>query len=224
MLSEIRTGVVSAADGTVNPSRGDKTGALVATDAHGRFAEATRRGFVYSTGMTLTSIAISTFTTLTNTTTPIVGVWNPATNIVNLEILYAVLGVTWTALTNTGGGPFVWAYSTGNSAISTGLTPLNRRTMVATGSQAKGFANTALTGLTNNLVIAGTAALQGGSAAFAQVDTAVGFSPFYTSGQEMLEGSFIVPPGGVLALLATTTPVAHSAASMLVWEEVPILS
>ena len=33
---------------------------------------------------------------------------------------------------------------------------------------------------------------------------------------------FIAPPGGVLALLATTTPVAHSASSGLVWEEVPL--
>jgi len=37
---------------------------------------------------------------------------------------------------------------------------------------------------------------------------------------QQLHGRF--PPGGVLALFATTTPVAHSAASMIVWEEVPI--
>jgi hypothetical protein len=40
--------------------------------------------------------------------------------------------------------------------------------------------------------------------------------------QELFDGSVIVPPGGVIALLATTTPAAHSAVSALVWEEVPV--
>ncbi len=39
---------------------------------------------------------------------------------------------------------------------------------------------------------------------------------------ELFDGALIVPPGGVLALLCSLTPVGHSAASGLVWEEVPI--
>jgi len=223
MLAELRVGELLAASGTVNPGRTDVTGSLITTDGHGRLAEATRRGRVFSTGMTLTSISNSTFTTLTNTTTPIVGVWNPSTNTVNLEILMASLAVTMTALQATGAGGFVWAYSIGNTAISTGLNPVNRKTLTAAGSSAKGFANTALTGLTNNLVIAGASSLCGGAGLnIAALQTAAGFLPEQTSISEWLEGQWVIPPGGILALLATTTPVAHSAASMLVWEEVPI--
>ena len=39
---------------------------------------------------------------------------------------------------------------------------------------------------------------------------------------EQIDGAVIVPPGGVLALLATATGVAHSAVSSLLWEEVPL--
>jgi hypothetical protein len=37
-----------------------------------------------------------------------------------------------------------------------------------------------------------------------------------------IDGAIVVPPGGVLALLATGTPVAVSAASSLLWEELPV--
>ena len=39
---------------------------------------------------------------------------------------------------------------------------------------------------------------------------------------ENFDGSLIIPPGYVLALMATTTPVAHSAVSNILWEEVPL--
>ena len=141
----------------------------------------------------------------------------------NLVILQAFLGVTITATTNTGGAPFVWATSIGNTAISTGSVPLNRKTMIASGSFAKGMSGIALTGLTNAPAVKGVSALGSGSVGgYSQVDTAVGFSPSYVPSFENIDGAWIVPPGGLLALFATTTPVAHSAASMIVWEEVPI--
>jgi len=65
--------------------------------------------------------------------------------------------------------------------------------------------------------------LGGGSnvqAAFLQ--TQAGAVTPQVSSIEYIEGAIIVPPGGVLALLATTTPVAHSAASGLLWEEVAL--
>jgi hypothetical protein len=228
MLAEMRTGETLAADGTVNPGRSGKTGALIVQDAHGRFAEATRRGRLFSTGMGLTSINNATFTTATlgATATPVVGVWNPGTSTVNLEVLLAALVLAVTAGTATGPGGFSWLYSIGNNAITTGLNPVNRRTLGATGALGKGFAGTALTGLTTNLVVAGASALMGGNLKnISSVETAVGQNIGYGGvTQEILDGSWLVPPGGVLALLCHTTPVAHSAASMLVWEEVPIVS
>jgi hypothetical protein len=80
-----------------------------------------------------------------------------------------------------------------------------------------------LTGLTNNLVVRGASALGGGSSAnFSFVGTAVGQATSNVPSVENIDGGIIVPPGSVLALLATTTPVAHSAAGMLLWEEVAL--
>jgi hypothetical protein len=39
---------------------------------------------------------------------------------------------------------------------------------------------------------------------------------------EEFDGSMIIPPGGVLALLNTVSTTTISVASMLLWEEVPL--
>jgi hypothetical protein len=153
----------------------------------------------------------------------VLGVWNPANNQVNLVIVQAVLGLTMTALQATGAAPFVWATQTGQGAISTGAQPLNRKTLTQAGSAARDVTNVALTGLVGNLAVRGASALGGGSAEGAAfLATAVAMQTQQASYVEQIDGAIIVPPGGVLALLATTTPVAHSAASMLLWEEVAV--
>lgn len=224
MLAEVRTGPITSSDAAVNPARGGKQGDIITSDGHGRFYEANYRGVLYSGGMTATSISNATFTTATlgATATPIVGVWNPGTSTVNLAIAQASLAVTMTALQNTGCGGFMWCTSTGNNALTLGSTPLNRKTLTASGSQAKDMSGIALTGLTNNLVVRTASALMGGSSkALAELDTAIGMTTAMTGcAMEPIDGSWIVPPGGILALLCTTTPVAHSAASGILWEEV----
>ena len=112
--------------------------------------------------------------------------------------------------------------STGNNAISTGANPLNRLTLAASGSVAKNMSGVALTGLTNNLVVYGTSGLQGGANNNVSVlQTQVGLVPSAFVAVDDIEGTIIVPPGAVLALLCSSTPVAISAASDLSWEEVP---
>lgn len=213
-------------DGVVATFRQGRQGEQIVSGLHGRFYEQNLRGNVFSGGMTATSISAATFTTgtLGATCTPIAGVWNPSTSGVNLVILQAMLAVTMTALQNTGCGTFVWCTSTGNAVISTGNAPLNRKTLAAAGSQAKDVSGVALTGLTTNLSIRNASALMGGSSkALAELDTAVGMTTTMTGCPiEQIDGAWIIPPGGVLALLCTTTPVAHTAASGLVWEEVPV--
>jgi hypothetical protein len=220
-----RVGPDTLQDGAEAKFRQGKQAEQIVAELHGRWYESNYRGNVYSAGMGFTSISNVTFTvaTLGVTCTPIVGVWNPANTGVNLEILYATLGVGVTALQATGAGPFVWCMSTGNGAITTGAQPLSRSTLALAGSKARDMTNVALTGLTNNLVQRFASSLGGGSnvqAAF--LATQVGALPAQVSSVEQLEGSLIVPPGGVLALLAAATGVAHSATSGLVWEEVPI--
>ncbi len=223
-----QVGLQTLSDGVIGGRiRQGRNAEQVVQDLHGRFFEQNFRGNIYSDGLaTLTSISNTTFTvnTLGATCTPIAGLWNPSTNTVNLVVLSAALGITVTASTATGAGPFVWALSVGNAAISTGSTPLNRKTLANSGSIAKGMSGVACTGQTNALVAKFASAMNGGVAGnFSFVGTAVG--DFTISGgmaEEHFDGSLIVPPGGLLALLATTTAVAHSAVSAIVWEEVPV--
>ena len=221
-----QVGVQNNADGStpIQGFRQGKQGDLIASELHGRYYEQNYRGNIFSGGMSLTAINAATFTTatLTASCTPIAGVWNPLNSGVNASIITAKLSVALTALQNTGAGPYVWAVSTGNSAsLTNGLQPWKRNTLTQAGSMLKNLAGVALTGLTNPLGIVGASGVYGGNAYnIPSLGTAAGFSTTQTSSVEWLDGLFIVPPGGVLVLLATTTPVAHSVSSTLIWEEV----
>jgi hypothetical protein len=221
-----RVGPDTLQDGAEAKVRQGKNAEQIVQELHGRFYEQNYRGALFSGGMGLTAINNVTYTsaTLGATVTPIVGVYNPLGSPVNLVILQAVLGVTVTAATATGPGAFVWAAGITTVAVTTGGAPFNRKTLQAAGSAAKDMTNVAPTGLSPNLVVRGASALTGGNLkSISSVETAVGQNigvAGYTT--ENIDGGLIVPPGGVLALLATATPVAHSAASMLLWEEVPV--
>lgn len=220
-----RVGPDALADGSLAKVRLGRAAEQVFTELHGRFYEQALRGVLFSGGMGLTAINNATYTTgtLGATVTPVIGVYNPGASIVNLVILQASLGVAVTAATATGGAPFVWATSIGNNGVSTGAQPLNRRTLLTGGSAGLDLTNVAPTGLTNNLTVRHASSLGGGSSmAFSFVGTAAGAVTEFVPSVENIDGGIIVPPGGVLALLATTTPVAHSAASAILWEEVPI--
>lgn len=221
-----QVGPAVVGDGTEAPFRQGKSGDAVVQQLHGRLYETNYRGALFSGGMGLTAISNVTFTTgtLGATVTPIIGVYNPVGSSVNLAILQAMLGVTVTAGTATGGAPFVWASTITTVPITTGAQPLNRKTLQAQGSAARDLTNVAPTGMTPNLAVRFASALTGGTLKnVSSVETAVGQN-IGTAGftVEQVDGAIIVPPGGVLALLATTTPVAHSAASGLLWEEIPV--
>src|SRR6266404_8547188 len=175
-LIEGQSGPVIVQDGATGNLRIGRYSDLIVSELQGRFAEAAFRNMLFSGGMTLTSINNVTFTsaTLGATCTPIAGVWNPANSGVNALVLQAMLGITITAATSTGGGPFVWASSIGNTLINiaTGLQPWSRKTLGQTGSAIKNMAGVALTGITNALVVMQASALAGGSAGnYSQVDT-----------------------------------------------------
>lgn len=202
-------------------ARGGKQGDQIASELHGRFYEQAYRGFTYGAGSSLTALSANTIS-LSATTTPIVGVWNPSSNGVNLVLLQAGLQLIANAATATAPGGFVWAASFNNPSITTGAVPINRKTLQAGGSNAKAFNGTvALTGLTNNLVI-----LEG--ADFVGLHTiayaAVAATAFYNGvgGVQNFDGQIIVPPGGVIALLNTVSTTTFSATSRLLWEEVPV--
>lgn len=214
--------------GTFKPLTAGISGAQRVSDAHGRFLQAALENRLFSGGMGLTSINNATFTsaTLGATCTPIAGVYNPLGSGKQLSILGAGLNGAVTAATATGPGGFVWAAGVTTTGLTLGGAPFSRLSLLAAGSVAKNMAGLALTGLTPNLSIWGASALMFGNLKnISSVETAVGQN-IGVGGVtwENFDGSVIVPPGGVLALLATTTPVAHSAASILLWEELPILT
>jgi hypothetical protein len=208
-------------DGVQVPIRQGRYADVIVSELQGRFYEANYRNQLFSNGCSLTALTANTIT-LTATTTPILGVYNPANSPVNLVILQAALDVTINNLTNGAGpGAFVWATSIGNTAISTGSAPFNRKSMVASGSQAKGMSFVALTGLTNNLVVLEGADFPPPSGLTYGTFPATAVIPVY-SGVQNFDGNLIVPPGGVLALLNTVSSTLWSVAGRLLWAETNI--
>ena len=228
MLVSTNVGPQQGPTGTQFPFlRADSQAGLIVSELHGRFAEQAVRGNLYSGGMALSSISNATYTVATTgaTATPIVGIYNPLGSGVNAYVLQAALNVVITAATNTGCGGFNWMTATSQSAISTGAAPLNRSTLLAAGSKCKDMSNAALTSLNGATVARQGSSLGGGSVAnYSFVGTAVGIATPNFSSVENFDGSIIVPPGGFLGLFANTTPVAHSAVSSILWEEVPVMS
>lgn len=208
-------------DGTEQSFRQLRDGSMAVAQAHGRFYEPTYRGNVYSIGASITALSANTIS-LSSTTTPIIGIWNPTTSIVNCVIMQAAITVVSNNLTSGAGpGLFVWASSLANSAITTGSTPFNRKTLASSGSYAKGFPFVALTALTNNLVINEVADFPSPSGLTYTTIASTTLMPGFQATQHF-DGSLIVPPGGVLALLNTTSCTTFSAASRLLWEELPL--
>lgn len=220
----VQPGVQQVGDGTPGPARGGRQGETIVSELHGRYYEQNFRGNTFSGGMQPASINVATFTTATlgATATPIVGVWNPSTSTVNLVLQQVNLQVFLTALTSTGPGAFLWCTSTGNIGTAAGNQPLNRKTLQNSGSQCRDVSGVALTGLTNNLVVRNAASIAGGSLYnTSNVATAAGFQTTLAPSTDNIDGQWIIPPGGIIALLCSTLPVAHSASTGLIWEEVP---
>ena len=221
MLAELRSGEVLTGLSGVNPGRSDNTSALVATAAHGRFNEAARVGRLYSGGLgSLTSLANVLFTvaTLGATCTPILGLYNPKNSGAAASVLLVTLNQIITALQVTGCGAMVWATQV-DQTLTLGNSGINRNTF-QTGGLIKDMSGVALTGLSTNLVVRCGSSLGGGPISnVSTLQTAAGLMPPNAPAVEIVDGAWRVPPGGVLALLATGTPVAISAVGSIMWEE-----
>lgn len=229
MLLQTQVGPAKYGNGVTGAARGGTLGDLIVSELHGRFYEQNVQGNLFSIGCmpgsTAAPTALSAATILlTASAQPIVGVWNPTNSNVNLVILQAMLVDVINNATSVAPGSFVWAASLANGALSAGLAPFNRKSLSNAGSQAKGFTlSTAslLTGLTNNLVIFDPAEFNVASGLLTTTVAASTPTPS-VSGVQNFDGSLIVPPGGVLALLNTVSSVTHSVTARLLWEEVPV--
>lgn len=200
------------------------SGSQRVSDSHGRFLDAALGGRLFSIGSGATALSANTVS-LASTGTPIVGLYNPIGSNVNVSILQIAAQVYINTLTTpVGCGPLVIACGITTVAITTGSTPINRKTLGSGGSAVKGFpGGVALTGLTPNLTIC-----EGSDIAAMPVithGTVTAVTTQYTSGGvQNFDGSLIIPPGGVIALLNTTSTTNVSVASRMLWEEIPILT
>lgn len=221
MLSEIRTGPVISADAGINPARADKQGALVIQNLHSRLHEANYRGSLFTFGVTNTALvnANAVATGVTATAQPVLGLWNPATSLVNLVVHKAHIITSTVANTAVSPGGFVWLVASGQSAISTGSNPFNCKTLLQAGSSAKVFScGTALTGLSGSLATVRGATIATINAA----GPATAIHQSIPNMEELVDGAWIVPPGGVLAIMNQAATTTVSVNTGILWEEVPV--
>jgi hypothetical protein len=205
MLSEGRTGLISAADGTVNPVRLDKTGAITIVSAHPLYSEASLRGKMFIASTAVAGVAPGTVLS----TTPPLALLNPLNSGVDLAILKTSVGYISGTL---GAGSIVYAYFTPQATIPSGGTEL---TPVCTKiGQIKG-AGRAFQGST----LAGTPLI---------------FRPAYSLGaflattadpmrttQDLVEGEIVVPPATVFVMQAVAAAGTSPIVAMSVcWEEI----
>lgn len=212
--------------GIQSPGRAGNMGDAIVSELHGRFYEQNYRGGVYGCGSLAGTALASTHATatgLTATATPVIGIYNPSGSGYNAVILQASI-LTWiNNVTSVAPGAFVWVVATGQGAISTGVTPFNRKTLTASGSVCKGFAGaTALTGMVGSVAIFDSIPQFPIASGLLTTTVAAATPTPGVTGVANLDGAFIVPPGGVLAVMNTLAVTTHSFVSSMTWEEVPI--
>lgn len=220
ILGQVGPQVVS--DGANSTFRQGKSAEQIIQQLHARFYEENYRNNLFTFGISSTALAAANAiaTGLTSTAQPVIGLWNPATSPVNLVIIKAIVGITVLANSAVNPGGFMWLSATGQSLITTGSIPFSCKTLAQSGSFAKAFAMaTALTGLSGSLSAIRAASL----GTFNAVGPATA-APQAIGGQleEIVDGAFIVPPGGVIAVMNQLSTTTVNLNSGILWAEVPI--
>lgn len=216
-----QVGPQTLSDGSNGTFRQGKSAELVFQQLHGRLYEQCYRGNLYTFGVSNTALvaANAIATGVTATAQPVLALWNPLSSTVNLVVWKALLSLTTVANSAVAPGGFMWLAANSQSAISTGSTPFNCKTFLQTGSQAKVFSiSTALTGLVGSLANLRGCSIPVSNAAGAATAVTLTVGPQ----EELVDGSLIVPPGGVLALMNQVSTTTVSYTTGIVWEEVPV--
>lgn len=194
----------SLPQGSAQILRADPLGAQVVQELHGRYAETARNKalmFGYTTAQTLTA---------SNTTYTGHGLYNGSTT-VNLALLKVSIGISVTSASMTG---IALGYSSGQGTTvptsQTAATQFGNCFLGGPAPQATCFkaATLLVAGIPIFPLLHNTAAIN-----------TVGADQFVVD----MEGAIIVPPGGVLTLLALGAASAASAVTAaFLWEEIPV--
>jgi len=204
-------------------ARGGRQGDTIVSGLHGRYYEQSLRGNLYTFGISNTALvaANAIATGLTATAQPIIGLYNPANSTNNLVILYATISTTTVAVSAVSPGGFSWVSSANNTnAITTGSTGINTLSLLAKSvSGEKAYSvSTPLTGLTNNLAFYRGSSINSINAA----GPATAIHQPTNNPIELIDGSIIVPPGGVVGLMCQVATTTVSVTTGLLWEIVPV--
>lgn len=204
-LSLMRIGPTYGGSGTASPFRGDITGAQLVSDAHGRYAEASRRGTLFIAHNTAAlALSVALATTYTG-----LCISNPLLSKVNLELVGAAFALT-VAPAAIASLHIIGGYSVSTNVVHT--TPLAAPGIqsLPLGNQMKSVANadSAATIPTPGYILP----LKGGFTAAAL--------PAPTMEWMDIAGLITVGPGGFVCLGALTAVTGFAA---FAWEEVPAL-
>lgn len=192
-------------NGATVTNRIDRTAATVATDAHGRYREATYQKNMYSgsiAGQTTTVGLATTYTGLCLS--------NPVGSNVVLSVNKVGFGflVVWAAVASVG---IMTGYnSSTNVTHTTPVTPRNRYFTGAGGG----------VGLLDSAATLPTAPTL--DQVFAAASTATAAVPPLVQGYFDLEGSLELPPGAYAAFYTSTASGTNSASLSIQWEEIAI--
>jgi hypothetical protein len=198
---------------------------LLITELMARYYENTYRGNKYicsAAGGGVQLAATHLFSTAIATFTPLLALYNPLTSPVNLVLTRVWAGLSASVLaTIAQTGAFLLVGNSGQSITNAqSATPVNAKTLKASGSQAIGITNAALAGAVGNpLVLRPLAADVALVTATANASGLIGpITP------EEIAGSLIVPPGGYVGI---ANGISNAVAGMLVsagfeWDEIPV--
>lgn len=208
MLAEGRTGLISASDGSTNPVRSDKTGALVVTQGHGRFQEAVEQGYVFAvvnqTGVT-SQAGLSA-------TTPVLTLYLPLGSNKKVAIWY--VGVTFLVAFAAASAIFVAVGTELQAAAVTGTLTTAHRNLKLGCSDGPA----ARTLLAATLPAAPVAVGLLGAGLTGAITTI----PFIQTLERWYDGALILLPGSNLSIQTSTASGASAMLCEYIWEEIPI--
>lgn len=206
MLAETTTGPNILNDGAQKPLRSDRQGALVATDAHGRYQEAVVRGNVFTAAnqavqaLSLNSTATATGLILTN----------PAGSGKNLALLEieCFIAAAVTAVANV-----VLMANINPVAVAVAhTTPVTvRNAFLGSGTSAVGLVDSAATLPAVPILV---------RSLFGWTWVTAGTTASQLGVKDEVSGALILAPGTAVSLAAVT--VAHSVIAAFTWEEIPV--
>ena len=216
-----RTGPEAAPDGSYQPFRVDRTGALVTQDSAGKYYEAVKQGKVWGlfTGPTTTGIAAGHLVAASAAAVAQHAIINPVGSGVNLSILrFANAYVSGTV---PAGGIYVGMVSgcTLTASVTTFSSKFNLNPAAAGGGQAVTVSVAASTGsgLTNGAAVVTSGVLAVPATTAGSLAELSGVTP-----AEDVNGLFIVPPGWAFTPLWSGAGTSVLTNMCTVWEEIPV--